>query len=68
MDPERIKMSTDLGVVAMVDEATGFAFGPTFKNEWEAEGFLEFLTEEGVENPMELSDGEFLEYLMRYIS
>lgn len=69
MDPkETVKLSTDLGLVALVEEESGFAFGPTFKNEWEAEAFLEFLNEEGIGNPFELarSDWERLTYEFFY--
>lgn len=66
MELETVKLSTDLGLVALVDENTGFAFGPTFKNEWEAEGFLEYLTEVGVEDPRELSQKQWQDHLYEY--
>lgn len=66
MQLETVKLSTDLGLVALVDENSGFAFGPTFKNEWEAEGFLEYLTEEGITDLPHLTFEEWQTHLYEY--
>lgn len=40
-----VRITKDEGVVAIFDSVSGFAFGPTFADEYEAESFLAWLVQ-----------------------
>jgi hypothetical protein len=53
-----VRTTSSEEVVAIFDSVTGWAFGPTFSNEEEADSFLAFVSRWGGRDARSLSDAE----------
>lgn len=61
-----VRLTTEENKVALYDSATGWAFGPTFETQDDAEAFLAHLADMGERDPRVIPIGELVELALEW--
>ena len=61
-----VRITKDEGKVALFDSVSGFAFGPVFDDEFEAEAFLAYCRNHDLPDPRAMSDRDIEDHVVAF--